>query len=1694
MRNVKQQIALLLVIIMIFSSISVLAEGDDNKSKERVTGISGVKEISEGATKIYLDGRTGDDNNSGKTTDAGVKTFAKASEIVDGLNGDAIISITSPVLVDNEEWNVGGETKYLQVDETFGTTTMTIKNKITGDNIPDANTIFKYKVLKEVDGSYIPLVGEYTVDGKNSELNDLKKLENGIFEMKRDSIVKLINLEMGNYKFILLNENNVYNNHMYSFFFREDRPNPEKVEKDVDSSEVIFSTDLGIGHYDQKILFAHNYDYETSNDSGTIVVNMFEIGYKLFDDEEVGIKLSKYGGGLGAVSYRINDGPIQSGIPQNGILEVKIKNRDVLRFIDLEEAEYSIEEVVEAYRDYAYYVTFSDPTNYIKSKNIRIDLKSGSDNYFGATFVNHYNGGGTSYTTFDEVIKVDNSLTIDNIVFDGKSLDKNPNYLGLDNIILAEKEIIFNNSAIQRFNRNIQSAVVQLKNGSLVLDNTTVTDNYTNTKGVIYIDNEEIEESLISNITNSTFTNNTNLTNDINSEIGNVIHLLSASINISESNFENNQTNKKAVIFIESGYYNDIRKESTINETSISNNNGTGLEVHKHNDVILKDSNIYGNIRAQGSENAVNAAGLIVADSAKVTMNGGSISKNKNIPMEGEKYYSKLAGGVGIAGASYGYEPATFIMNSGSISKNIGSHGGGVSIAGDVLLPSRRIGLFYGEQSLTNGIFTMNSGEVSGNKAIGLPYAISSGYPPLDESVGLPGEGGGIYFGDGMVKISGDSNIKDNTAIWQFKDENFAKTLPVSMSFPRGNGIFVKNMSSVLNGNGLYLSGSPKINSNNDVFLNGDLRDNGVVQSFIQADDTFIGEGEGGENQIQITTPINYIKDYSNENKYILSTRPNVEPAEKADVKVMGTPLVYYSTQELAKAAEDAKFFKASSYMSKENGYDEEKYPEYKDGFNINQSKFENAESYLTFGGSSVKPISSLEISKTLAGDKQPDPDSIFEFDIVIVDPENWDSTPLEGEYKVGEDIRQIEEGKISIKAGETAIIENLSSSEKFIITEIYYPEDNHGGTTIKVDDDIDHTIGQDIGVETVAGKATKLEFFNYYYDSSQELHSLKLQKTVEGNKELEDEKFEFTLKYKYPYEDEYLLVNGFYKLEGNDKEFEIKDGKISLSHNDGLATLKLVDEYGYRLYVYKLLITETKPTQEGYRNTDISVKNTDKELNDSLEVEVDVVEHGDPTFILPEVTFKNNYGEEVTEYKVKYDGNGNTSGVAPTDVNRYFKDDKVVVKDEGNLEKLNQEFIGWNTKADGSGTSYDAADVFEIQDNVTLYAQWKLDAPEPENSSIVLTKKVTGNLSPRDEVYKFTITDEKGIETVLDLKANETEILDKLADGKYTITEERPSSEYYLGTDITKGGVTERDILTIDIEILNGSSSTVIFTNNYDNRDVPVDPPIEPPVYPEPEPELPSEPVEPDPVPEQPKPELNKEDHFAYMIGYSDGNFMPNANITRAEALTIFFRMLTEDSRNLFWSSTNDFNDVNESAWYNNAVSTMLNAKVIESDVNGNYRPNEAITRAEFAVLLTKFFEETNTATHNFIDISGHWAESEIARVAEKGWITGYQDKTFRPDEPISRAETVKLVNAILERTPDINKLLPNMIEFHDNLDRKKWYYVLVQEATNSHEYEREDVKSTETWTKLLPVRDWAALEKEWSKANSSTNPGEVK
>ena len=262
----------------------------------------------------------------------------------------------------------------------------------------------------------------------------------------------------------------------------------------------------------------------------------------------------------------------------------------------------------------------------------------------------------------------------------------------------------------------------------------------------------------------------------------------------------------------------------------------------------------------------------------------------------------------------------------------------------------------------------------------------------------------------------------------------------------------------------------------------------------------------------------------------------------------------------------------------------------------------------------------------------------------------------------------------------------------------------------------------------------------------------------------------------------------------------------------------------------------------------------------------------------------------------------------------------------------------------------------------------------------------------------------------------------------------------------------------------------------------------LESPVDPEPiEPIEPVDPVEPgkpiNPIwplwPDEEKPQLNLESHEAYMIGYPEGVFLPNGNITRAEAVTIFFRMLTEESRNAFWSTTNQFNDVKNGDWYNNALSTMANANIIEADVNGDYRPDEDITRADFAILLSKFFQVSETTSHKLSDIEGHYAESEIAKVAAKGWIIGYPDGSFRPNESITRAETAKLVNRILERTPHREKLKENMIKFSDVL-KDEWYYIEVCEATNSHEYARVNKSLLEEWTKLLPIRDWTAIEKE--------------
>ncbi|MCR4600481.1 MAG: S-layer homology domain-containing protein, partial [Clostridia bacterium] len=237
-------------------------------------------------------------------------------------------------------------------------------------------------------------------------------------------------------------------------------------------------------------------------------------------------------------------------------------------------------------------------------------------------------------------------------------------------------------------------------------------------------------------------------------------------------------------------------------------------------------------------------------------------------------------------------------------------------------------------------------------------------------------------------------------------------------------------------------------------------------------------------------------------------------------------------------------------------------------------------------------------------------------------------------------------------------------------------------------------------------------------------------------------------------------------------------------------------------------------------------------------------------------------------------------------------------------------------------------------------------------------------------------------------------------------------------------------------------------------------------------------------PEPEVPlaeTPELNKADHVAYVIGYEDGTVRPENKITRAEVATIFFRLLTDESRKAIWSSSNSYKDTAAGAWYNNAVSTLSNGGVLSGYTDGTFLPSGNITRAEFATIAARFDEsDVSTANISFTDIGGHWAENYIRRAAALGYITGYQDGSFKPDAPITRAEAMTLLNRVLGRDKiSASGLLDNMARWSDN-PVGAWYYVAVQEATNTHDYTIED--GVETWTGILPDRDWAALEKEWA------------
>jgi len=257
----------------------------------------------------------------------------------------------------------------------------------------------------------------------------------------------------------------------------------------------------------------------------------------------------------------------------------------------------------------------------------------------------------------------------------------------------------------------------------------------------------------------------------------------------------------------------------------------------------------------------------------------------------------------------------------------------------------------------------------------------------------------------------------------------------------------------------------------------------------------------------------------------------------------------------------------------------------------------------------------------------------------------------------------------------------------------------------------------------------------------------------------------------------------------------------------------------------------------------------------------------------------------------------------------------------------------------------------------------------------------------------------------------------------------------------------------------------------------------------------------------------LFSEDHYAYIIGYPDGEVKPNNSITRAEVATVFFRMLTDEVRTANWTTSNSFSDVDKEDWYNNAVSVIAKMGIITGYPDGTFKPNQTITRAEVATIAARFARQMGLAATTqkaFNDVVGNWAEEDIAHAASVGWTNGYPDGTFKPGNSLTRAEFMTIVNRMLERAPETEPDIINTEQeahpnekwlriWSDNSDVTAWYYLDVQEATNSHDYHRKDkmvpnlIFQYETWEVLLEIRDWAKFEKEWSTANSASNPSEI-
>ena len=425
-----------------------------------------------------------------------------------------------------------------------------------------------------------------------------------------------------------------------------------------------------------------------------------------------------------------------------------------------------------------------------------------------------------------------------------------------------------------------------------------------------------------------------------------------------------------------------------------------------------------------------------------------------------------------------------------------------------------------------------------------------------------------------------------------------------------------------------------------------------------------------------------------------------------------------------------------------------------------------------------------------------------------------------------------------------------------------------------------------------------------------------------------------------------------------------------------------------------------------------------------------------------------------VPTYTVTYDANGGSGTM--TDKNSPYAYGAAATVLTNGFTRSRYTFTGWNTQADGKGTSCKAGDSIDVTGNIVLYAQWSKNSSHDDDDDkyFFAIQKVDAQDGHALNGAKFELYQRDSRDNKLPASRKTTahwgpESGIALFSVSATKTNEGGDTWYYREITAPEGYVLDtkeyeisaRDFYYDDQSKAVAKAKTV---RNYRGTT----------------PDL-----------------LNDSDHFAYVIGYMDGNVRPYGLISRAETTTIFFRLLKDSVRDGNLLTSNTYTDVADDYWANTAISTMTGLGIVQGRSTTTFDPKAPITRAQFAAICARFDTGKSNGEQTFTDIKGHWAEKYIQRAAELGWIKGFEDGAFRPDTYITRAQAMTMINRVLNRIPeDESDLLPGMNVWPD-CNPGDWFYLAVQEATNSHDFEHK-AGNYETWTKLMKNPDWTRYE----------------